>query len=168
MEQIPFEEIIARAYDSTGDMLYRVALSYMHSRHDAEDAVQDAFTRYLARGHDFSDPAEERAWLTRVTVNRCIDLLRRKNVRKLIHLDDIAELSSADGSFEESSQQELYDILQRIPERNRAAVILHYLEGFSVEETAKMLGVSLSAAKMRLARGREALREYYERSGDNV
>ena len=53
----------------------------------------------------------------------------------------------------------LEETLQNLPEKYRAVIILHYLEGFSVPEIAKMCGISVSATKMRLLRGRELLKE---------
>jgi RNA polymerase sigma-70 factor (ECF subfamily) len=58
--------------------------------------------------------------------------------------------------------------LSKIPEKNRGAIVLHYLEGFSVEEVAKMLGISQSAVKMRLARGREALKDLLSAEDNHV
>ena len=59
------EEVIA-AYENT---LYRAALAVLGDAHEAEDAVQDAFLRYLEKAPDFPDTARERAWLLKVTVN---------------------------------------------------------------------------------------------------
>ena len=56
--------------------LYRTALAILGDAQEAEDAVQDTFLRYLEKAPVFSCPAQEAAWMTRVTVNRCISLLR--------------------------------------------------------------------------------------------
>ena len=60
-----------QAYDAYAAQLYRVAYSLLQSRECAEDAVQDAFARYLAHDGYFRDGEHEKAWLIRVTVNRC-------------------------------------------------------------------------------------------------
>ena len=70
------QERIGRAYDLYGAQLYRVAFSLLQSRESAEDAVQDAFARYLTYDKPFRDDEHEKAWLIRVTINRCKDLLR--------------------------------------------------------------------------------------------
>ena len=75
------QERIARAYDLYGAQLYRVAYSLLQSRECAEDAVQDAFARYLAHDGRFRDSEHEKAWLIRVTINRCRDLQRSGAVR---------------------------------------------------------------------------------------
>lgn len=144
---------LAEVYDKYADMLYRLALSHTQSREDAEDAVQDVFTKYIATSPRFADTEHERAWLVRVTVNRCHDLVRRRKLRTHESLDDITDLPS-----EESAGTSVLKTLSELPEKYRTAIALHYLEGFSVEEISKMLGISLSACKMRLSRGRELLK----------
>ncbi len=144
---------LAEVYDKYADMLYRLALSHTQSREDAEDAVQDVFTKYIATSPRFRDSEHERAWLVRVTVNRCHDLVRRSKLRTHDSLDDITDLPS-----EETPAAGVLKTLAELPEKYRTAIALHYLEGFSVEEISKMLGISLSAAKMRLSRGRELLK----------
>ena len=70
-----------QAYDAYAAQLYRVAYSLLQSRECAEDAVQDAFARYLANDGHFRDGEHEKAWLIRVKVNRCRDLQRAGTVR---------------------------------------------------------------------------------------
>ena len=147
---------ISTAYDRYADQLYRLSLSYLQNREDAQDAVQDVFSRYLTSAPVFRDAGHERAWLFRVTVNRCCDLLRRRKIRAYIPLEEAEPIADSAGDTEQTI--DLMHTLSCIPEKYRAAVILHYLEGYSVQETADMLSISVSAAKMRLARGREALK----------
>ena len=143
------------AYSSIIAALY-VALTYMQNPDDAQDAVQDVFLKYMTASPFLHDEEHERAWLIRVTVNRCCDLLRRRKIRSYVSLDEVPETAADDPSLEMS---DLMHHLSKIPEKNRGAIVLHYLEGFSVEEVAKMLGISQSAVKMRLTRGREALKD---------
>ena len=65
-----------QAYDAYAPQLYRVAYALLQSRESAEDAVQDAFARYLAHNGSFRDGEHQKAWLIRVTVNACKDLLK--------------------------------------------------------------------------------------------
>ena len=145
---------LAAAYDKYADMLYRLALSHTPSKEDAEDAVQDVFTKYITVSKRFPDAESERAFLIRATINRCRDLLRRGKIREHDSLDDITEIPS-----EENGQAgEVLKTLALLPDKYRTAIALHYLEGFSVEEVSRTLGISLSGAKMRLSRGRELLK----------
>lgn len=145
---------LAAVYDRHADMLYRLALSHTQSKEDAEDAVQDVFTKYITVSARFSDAEQERAFLIRATVNRCHDLMRRRKIREHDSLDDITEIPSE----ETEGAREIMKKLASLPEKYKTAIVLHYLEGFSVEEVSRTLGISLSAAKMRLSRGRELLK----------
>lgn len=147
------------AYGLYADMLYRLSFSYMKNKEDAEDVVQEVFTKYFCGLHLPMNPEQEKAWFLRVTINQCHDTLRKKGYRMYTSLDEVAETVAA----EESDTGYLQEALQRLSEKYRGVVILHYLEGYSVEEIAKILHLSTSAVKMRLKRGREFLKEELEK-----
>ncbi len=148
---------IAAAYEQYADLLYRVALSYLHSDSDAQDAVHDVFLKYAQRVYRFADSEHERAWFIRVTINRSLDLLKKRNIRSYVPLDELAEMLPASEAFSDQAS-DLMQALASIPETYRAAIVLHDLEGYSVEETAAILSLSVSAVKMRLSRGRNCLK----------
>ena len=152
------------AYEKYADMLYRLALSHLNNREDAEDAVQEAFVKYMRHLLPFSDEEHERAWLTRVTVNHCYDVLRYKSRRNHESIDDITEIAAE----EQERNTEMFCILDKLPAKNKTVMVLHYLEGFSVEEIAMMLRISVSAVKMRLSRGRDQMREEIEKEENHV
>lgn len=143
------------AYELYADMLYRLALAYMKSREDAEDIVQEVFIKYFCGFHLPMSEEQKKAWFIRVTINQCHDALRKRSYRLHDSLEDVAEVAGT----ENRENDELLDTLQSLPDKYKDVIILHYLEGYSVEEVAKMLGLSASATKMRLKRGREFLKE---------
>ncbi len=140
-------------YDQYADQLYRVALSHLQHREDALDAVQDVFLKLHSLNKQFRDSEHERAWLLRVTINRCHDLARRRNIRAYTPLDEIEHVAATD-----DDRPQVLSEVDRLPQALKSAVVLHYLEGFSVEETASILKLSPSAVKMRLSRARDSLR----------
>ncbi len=156
--------LLETAYDKYADMLYRLAFSHLRRREDAEDAVQDVFTKYMNTSPRFTDDEHERAWLVRVTVNRCHDMLRRGKVREHDSLDDISEIPDEESENTSGVLQAVF----ALPEKYKTAITLHYLEGFSVEEISSMLGISLSAVKMRLSRGREILKDLLDKEESYV
>ena len=143
------------AYTNYADAMYRIALSHMTRREDAEDVVHDVFIKYMQASPSFADDDHERAWLIRVTVNRCRDLLRRRAIRRYVGFDEIEEIPAEEEPYE---GQGVVSMVSTLPEKYRSVMVLHYLEGYSVEKTATILGLSLSATKMRLSRGREMLK----------
>lgn len=154
------------AYSKYADMLYRLAFSYMTHREDAEDIVQDVFTKYMCGFHLPMDEEHEKAWFVRVTINQCHDALRSRSYRNHSSLEEMVEVG-ADESIEDSIENRMEDsslqeLLKLLPEKYRGVVILHYLEGYSVEEVAKIMGISVSATKMRLKRSRDFLKQELE------
>lgn len=149
------EQKFETVYNDYADMVYRLALSYLNHREDAQDIVQDIFTKYMCGIHLPTDKEHEKAWFIRVTINHCKDFLRRQKHRTHASLDEITELPTT----EQELPFMLQDTLKILPEKYKTVIILHYLEGFSVQEIAKICHISVSATKMRLARGRELLKE---------
>ncbi len=149
---------IESAFQRNADAMYRLALARLCNDADAQDVVQDVFVSFLSTAPVFESGDHERAWFLRATVNRCNDLFRRNQVRQAVPLEEALGVAAQD----HSGVKELMELLKRIPEIYKDTVILHCLEGYSLEETANILGISLSAAKMRLSRAREALRALRE------
>ena len=141
-------------YDKYADMLYRIALSDLGNTHDAEDAVQETFVAYFSYKGTFDTEEHLKAWLIRVLINKARDELRRKKVRAHTSLDEIAELSEAP-----AEDRCVLEEVMRLPEKYKTPIILHYFEDIPIERIAKILGITLSGAKMRLKRGRDMLRE---------
>ena len=142
------------AYDTYADLLYRLALSHLQHSEDAMDAVQDVFLKLMSSQKQFRDPEHERAWLIRVTINCCHDLARRRRIRTHASLDELEHVAASDDFL----RPDVLQAVDALDDKYKSAVVLHYLEGFSVEETAFSLGLSVSAVKMRLSRAREMLK----------
>ena len=152
---------LRQQYEKYADMLFRIALSQLGNSEDAMDAVHDVYLRYFDTLVSFRDAEHERAWFIRTTVNRCHDIQRHKRIRSHPSLEEISDAAVAEIDISEAAQQ-LGRALASIPEKYRIAVTLHHLEGFSVEETAAILKIGVSAVKMRLSRGRDMIKNYIE------
>lgn len=150
------------AWRRHADALYRVALARLTNDADAQDVVQDVFLNYMTAAPSFENADHERAWFLKATVNRCYDLIRKNQIRLAIPLDEALGVAAQD----HNGVTELMELLKQIPEIYKDTVILHCLEGYSLEETAQILGISLSAAKMRLSRAREVLKALREEGND--
>ena len=155
------------AYDKYADMLYHLSLSHMQNREDAEDVVQEVFCKYYSKPPTFTDEAHEKAWFLRVTINQCHDHLRHRNLRMYTPLHEIEEISAQTGVQDETALDVMH-YLSFLPEKYRIVVILHYLEGFSVEEVAATLAIGKSAVKMRLSRARALLQDKIAKEDGHV
>ena len=134
--------------------LYRAALAILGDPHEAEDAVQDAFLRFLERAPD--DLENPGAWLTRVLVNGCRSRLRLAWRR----VGPLPETLPAPGPEEREELEELFSL----PPEDRAVIHLHYYEGYSTDEIARMLSLRPGTVRSRLSRAREKLRKLLSES----
>ena len=146
------EELFAQVWETYGPGLYRFCLLQMKNPADAEDVLQDVLIKRLYHAPRFKSPEHERNWLFQVAINLCRDEWRRHR-RSELPLETAAGVSIPPA---ELSQQDQVAIL---PEKQRTALHLYYYEGYSVQEIARLLGVTVPTVKMRLKRGREALRK---------
>ena len=150
---------LTEAYTAYADTLYRIALTHTCSKEDAEDACQDVFIKYAYTQISFDSKEHEKAWFIRVLINHCRDLIRKHKTRTHLSLDEISEVISDDDKRNEYA--DLISIVEELDVKYREVVIIHYLEGYSIEETAKILKASVSAIKMRLMRARDMIKEKY-------
>ena len=98
-------------------------------------------------------------------MNHCRDQLRKRKLRLYTPLEEVLEQSGSDLSVpgpEENDGTGLLQIVLSLGEKYREPLILHYFEGFSIEEVSSILGIGQSAVKMRLSRGREMVKKRME------
>ena len=141
-----------RILQTYGDMLYRTAWLLLGNPHDVQDALQETLLRYMEKAPAFASDDHEKAWLLRVTANCCKDFLRFRKRHSHLDIEQLKEQLPA--PKEQHLMQEIY----ALPAKWKTVLILHYFEGYSVRETAEILGLSENAAKKRLQRAREALK----------
>ena len=146
----PADEL-EKIVDRYGNSLYRICLVNLQNEADAEDALQDVLLRYIQKSPRFESDEHQKAWLIRVAVNRCRDMLRKRRWDQL----DPQQLP------EQEAPEDLGWVLEelmKLPEIYRTALTLHYVEEYSVAEIAKIIGATQSAVKMRLVNGRKLLK----------
>jgi len=132
-------------------MLYRVAYGLLLNRTDCADAVQEALLRAWEKRNTLRDESLFRTWLTRILINECYTLLRRR--RRAVPLDEVPEpIAPPD------ADPILHDAIARLDKNLRLPVVLHYMEGYSVGEVASMLRLPAGTIKTRLFKARKILR----------
>lgn len=132
--------------------LYRVSRSILPTWEDCADAVQEALTKAWAK-RGTPQPEYFRAWLTRIVINECHNLGRKKKRVVLV-----AEIEPTRHDLAPAADEALQEAISTLPERLRMPLHLHHLEGFSLEEVAKMLRVPVGTVKSRLHQARKQLR----------
>lgn len=129
--------------------LYRLAVSILHHREDAMDAVQQAVEKaWNASGRIRF--GEEKAYITRIVINECRNIQRYR--KRVIPWADF------ENENDHETNSELSDIISALPEKNRLPLLMKYMEGYSEKEIADALWISESAVKSRLFRARIKLK----------
>jgi RNA polymerase sigma-70 factor (ECF subfamily) len=124
----------------------------------AADALQDAYQRAYVRWKKIRRYDAPAAWVRHVAINRSRDLIR-SNDRRLRNEERAA---GPDVAVDQHRDDALLGLLQPLPERQRTAMALHYLEDLSVEQVADEMGISSGAVKYHLNQGREKIRPLLE------
>jgi RNA polymerase sigma-70 factor, ECF subfamily len=157
-------EVFALLVGRHQEMLYRHAFGMVRSPDAAADLTQDSLIRAYTRLAECQDPARFGAWVFRILRNLCLDYLkdRRRNTVPLEEDTAFArEMDDPEVSMEQAEAREaVLRALELLPEAQREAFLLKYVEDRSYEEMAELLGASISALKMRVMRAREALQTH--------
>lgn len=132
------------------DTLYRVACAQLRQRADREDAVQECLRKAWEKRHLLRDERYLQTWVIRILLNECHTMQRR--MARTLPTGEVPAVQHPreDGALKEA--------LLQLEERYRVPILLHYLEGYSVAEVAKILRVPQGTVKTWLSRGRKALK----------
>lgn len=149
MGQLDKKNVFALAVERYSDTVYRAAMHNCSRAADAEDVVQDVYEKLLRYPGNFESEEHLKAWLLRVTINRCHDLTRA-SYQKDTELDEtIPAPAQADGS--------VLDAVRALPDNYRDAIYLHYYEGYTSAEIGRLLGAPANTVLSWLRRGRGLL-----------
>jgi RNA polymerase sigma-70 factor (ECF subfamily) len=137
------------------------------SMDEAADVMQESLVRAYKSLRRCRDRANFKGWLFRIVSNQCRTQLNRRKARRTEPLEDVGAVLQAEhdpGMDAEHAElrRRVHEALQELPTDQREALVLRYVEGLGVQEMAEIIGASVSAVKMRLLRGREALRARFE------
>jgi RNA polymerase sigma-70 factor, ECF subfamily len=163
--------LIVRAYH---DRVYRFGLRVCRDGYDADDAVQEAFTK-LAKRPDVARDPSALSWLMSVVRNACLRMLRpfRRERRFLGERVECAELGASEQVDPERALerwelvQSVHAAIAALERPYREVLVMRDLEGLSGQQTCEVLGIELATMKTRLHRARTRLREELLRRGDH-
>ena len=164
-----FEQIM-RLHDRR---VFRTALRLLRRVEDAEDASQEVFLRVHKHLDQFNEAGQFSAWVYRITVNVCRDIDRKRSKSSALSLDAFfADGGSSEPAskqpdpLDQMSQTENVRLaaaaIRRLPEKERAAVVLRDLEGLSTSEVAGILGSSENTVRSQVSRARLKLKKWRE------
>ena len=147
--------------------LFRVAHSILGDPGEAEDAVQDTMLRAWRAWDTLSDEDRRRAWLTRICVNRSLDVRARLRLRWPLHGTMPSDAAMPEGRSDGDGAERLRDpdldrVFARLPRHQRAVVALHYGHGYTLDECATLLGCRPGTVRTHLSRALTRFRKELE------
>lgn len=152
------EQEVNRAVEKYADTVFRICILHLKNKSDAEDIFQEVFLKFALNDKEFENANHEKAWIIRVTVNACKDLIKSFFRSRTISIDQL--ISVADEENEDLSY--VLEAVLKLPVKYRDAIYLHYYEGYSALEIGKILGKKENTVYSLLSRGRDMLKTSLE------
>ena len=155
-------------FDLHRDKVFRPSWRMLGSPHDAEDAVQEVFLKVFRTVGSYRGDSAFSTWLYRLTANHCLDILRRRKILSFIGMDKAPEPPSAEDTSVAARRHvspAVRRALSRLPEKQRACLLMCEMEEMSYEEISKSLGISLGSVKSSIHRAKAAMKQYLEKEG---
>lgn len=137
-----------------GDMIFRLAFSYLGNTADAEDVVQNTMIQLLYKSPEFESDEHKKAWILRVAINFCKNILKSSWRRK--REDFPAELPGKELTQEEG---DVWQAVNSLSPKYRAVIHLYYYEGYSTAQIAAATGTNENTVRSRMARARKELKK---------
>lgn len=149
------EQQVNRAIELYADMIKKICMLHLKNHADTEDIFQTVFLKYMTTSPVFENQEHEKAWLIRVTINACHDLIRSFFRSKTVSLDavseQLSELSIPD--------REVLEAVLSLPVQYKDVVYLYYYEGYSAVEIAGILHKKVNTIYTLLSRAKALLRK---------
>ncbi len=159
LERSGMEQKMEELINTYGNLLWRTGIMMLGEPQDVQDMIQEVLLKYLQKKPVFRDAEHEKAWLLRVMMNLCKDMLRFRSRHTYFPIDELeTEISGA----ADAENREILEEIAMLPHKWKAVLLLHYIEGYSLKEIASILSVSENAVKKRMQRAKEALKKKME------
>lgn len=147
------QEEIAKIYRRRYKMVYQICLVLLKNVPDAEDAAQTVFRKIMEQNVPFRDPEHEKAWLIVTARNECKNQLKHWWRTRRSGPEELERLT-----WQQPEDGEVWALLLSLPPKERLAIYLHYYQGYSAEEAARIMGSKPATLRSWLFRGRNRLK----------
>lgn len=149
------EQEVNRAVEQYADTVRRICLVHLKNYADTEDIFQTVFVKYLLHTAPFASPEHERAWIIRVTINACKDLLKSFFRSRTVSLEQVLDQPAPLAP----EHREVLEAVLALPPKYKDVVYLHYYEGYTAPEIGRILGKNVNSVYTLLTRARQLLKE---------
>ena len=149
------EEEVNSAIQRYSDTIRRICMLHLKNYADTEDIFQTVFLKYVLSSATFENEEHEKAWIIRVTVNACKDLIKSFFRSRTVSLDEVLEQPAPMAS----QHREVLEAVLSLPPKYKDAVYLHYYEDYTAPQISRILGKNVNTVYTLLTRSRQMLRE---------
>lgn len=156
-----YQEVFYKKYSQK---MYNLCLAYTSSHDDAQDVMQDGFVKVFTCLKQYQGNGSLEGWVRKIIVNTAIDFYRKKSTEiENINIDDVQNLSYDVSVLDALHAKHLIDLIQKLPKGANLIFNLYVVEGYSHEEIAKKLNISIGTSKSQLSRAKSLLINYIEK-----
>ena len=148
-------EELDRAMELYADTVRRICMVYLKNYADTEDIFQTVFFKYLQNTQIFENPAHEKTWFIRVSINACKDLKKSFFHSRTVSLDTLVSQPAA----QDPDTSEVLEAVLSLPQKYRSVIYLHYYEGYTAPQISQLLGKKVNTIYTLLTRARLLLKE---------
>jgi len=154
-------------YNDYKDIIYNLCCRYLYNKDEAEDACHDIFIKIYKSIGSFKGESKISTWIYRLTINHCLNCLRRKKIIKFITFENFIEVEKHDndilndnfwGEYDKTEQSKLlHKAIEKLPEKQKTALILNKFEDLSYQEIAKVMDTTISSVESLIFRAKQNL-----------
>lgn len=149
-----------RLYEQYYGKLFPIAMRYMRDKEDAKEATQISFIKIFNSIDKYNHKGSFAGWLSRITVNSCLDQIRKRNKNfEDVEISTAPEVSIEPSALSHFSEQDLLGLIQSLDEKERMVFSLVEIEGFKHKEVAEILGISEGTSRWYLNQAKKSLKE---------
>ena len=149
------EQEAIQAVERYADTVRRLCMIHLKNHADTEDVFQTVFLKYLLSSVSFESEEHERAWLIRVTINACKDVLKSFFRRRTVSIDQLIEQPAA----LLPDHREVLEAVLSLPAKYRDVVYLYYYEEYTAPQISRILGKNVNTIYTLLNRSKKLLQE---------
>jgi RNA polymerase sigma factor (sigma-70 family) len=146
------DDYITDLVQKYSDMVLRLALTYLKNITDAQDICQTVFIKIFEQNKTFVDSEHEKAWIIRVTINACKDIMRSPWKKRFFSMGEVAL------PIKDQGNKEVVSMVLGLPTKYRSVLYLHYFENYSTSEIAGLLNRNEATIRTQVKRARELLK----------
>ena len=149
------EQEVNRAIERYADTVRRLCMIHLKNRADTEDIFQTVFLKYVLSSVSFESEEHEKAWIIRVTINACRDLLKSFYRRRTVSLDAVIEQPA----LLPPDNRAVLEAVLSLPPQYKDVVYLHFYEDYTAPQISKILGKNVNTVYTIITRSKQMLRE---------